>query len=195
MNGPLRRLSVAVMLLFGLLLVNVNYLQVVRAEDLHNDSSNPRLIAEEYSRERGPIIVADDPVARSVETDDRLKYRREYVSGPIYAPATGFYSLVYGATGIEQEANSILAGTDDSLFVRRVIDTFTGVQPKGGSVTRTLNYKAQGRRTRGWPVVEVPWSSWTRPRGRSSRWSARPRTTRTSSPPTTQQRCATRGSG
>ncbi len=143
MNGPLRRLSVAVMLLFGLLLVNVNYLQVVRAEDLHNDSSNPRLIAEEYSRERGPIIVADDPVARSVETGDRLKYRREYVAGPIYAPATGFYSLVYGASGIEQEANSILAGTDDSLFVRRVIDTLTGVQPKGGSVTLTLNFKAQ----------------------------------------------------
>ena len=32
MNTPLRRLSVAVMLLFGLLLLNANYLQVVKAE-------------------------------------------------------------------------------------------------------------------------------------------------------------------
>jgi hypothetical protein len=62
MNAPLRKLSVAVMLLFGLLLINVNYLQVVRAEALHHDSNNPRLIAEEYSRERGPILVAGKPV-------------------------------------------------------------------------------------------------------------------------------------
>ena len=143
MNAPLRRLSVAVMLLFGLLLVNVNYLQVVRADDLHNDSNNPRLIAEEYSRERGPILVAGKPVASSKETDDRLKYLRQYSDGELYAPATGFYSLVYGSSGIEREANSILSGTDDALFVRRVIDLLTGTSPKGGSVALTLDPQAQ----------------------------------------------------
>ena len=143
MNAPLRRLSVAVLLLFGLLLVNVNYLQVVRADDLHNDSNNPRLIAEEYSRERGPILVAGEPVASSKETDDRLKYLRQYSDGELYAPATGFYSLVYGSSGIEREANSILAGTDDALFVRRVIDLLTGASPKGGSVALTLDPQAQ----------------------------------------------------
>ncbi len=143
MNAPLRKLSVAVMLLFGLLLINVNYLQVVRADALHHDSNNPRLIAEEYSRERGPILVAGKPVASSRETDDRLKYLREYSDGRLYAPATGFYSLVYGASGIEQEENSVLAGTDDSLFVRRVIDLLTGTAPKGGSVALTLDPKAQ----------------------------------------------------
>jgi penicillin-binding protein A len=142
-NAPLRRLSVAVMLLFGLLLLNANYLQVVRADALHNDSHNPRLIAEEYSRERGPILVGGRPVARSVETDDRLKFLRTYSDGKLYAPATGFYSLVYGASGIEQTDNSVLAGTDDSLFVRRVIDLLTGTPPKGGSVALTLNPAAQ----------------------------------------------------
>jgi penicillin-binding protein A len=142
-NAPLRRLSVAVMLLFGLLLLNANYLQVVRADALHNDSHNPRLIAEEYSRERGPILVGGRPVARSVETDDRLKFLRTYSDGKLYAPATGFYSLVYGASGIEQTDNSVLAGTDDSLFVRRVIDLLTGTPPKGGSVAVTLNPAAQ----------------------------------------------------
>lgn len=154
MNAPLRRLSVAVMLLFGLLLLNANYLQVLRADELHRDSNNPRLIAEEYSRERGPILVAGQPVASSKETDDRLKYLRQYADGKLYAPATGFYSLVYGASGIEQESNSVLAGTDDSLFVRRVIDLLTGEQPKGGSVALTLNPDAQkaaydGLRARG----------------------------------------------
>ena len=143
MNAALRRLSVAVMLLFGLLLLNANYLQVVRASALRNDSHNPRLIAEEYSRERGPILVGGKPIARSVATNDRLKYLRRYSEGKLYAPATGFYSLVYGASGIEQTENSVLAGTDSSLFVRRIIDTLTGEPPKGGSVALTINPAAQ----------------------------------------------------
>jgi penicillin-binding protein A len=143
MNKPLRRLAAAVMVMFGLLLVNANYLQVVRADALHHDPSNPRLIQEEYSSKRGPILVAGKPVAASVETTDRLKYKRTYASGKLFAPATGFYSLVYGATGIEAAENSILSGTDDSLFVRRVIDLVTREQPQGGSVSLTLNAKAQ----------------------------------------------------
>lgn len=143
MNKPLRRLAVAVMVMFGLLLLNANYIQVVRAEALHNDRSNPRLIQEEYSRERGPVVVGGKRVASSTETKDRLKYRRDYAQGKIYAPATGFYSLVYGASGIEAAENSILSGTDDSLFVRRVIDLLTRQPPRGGSVSLTLNAKAQ----------------------------------------------------
>ncbi|MEO7979439.1 MAG: penicillin-binding protein 2 [Sporichthyaceae bacterium] len=143
MNTPLRRLSVAVMLLFGLLLLNANYLQVVRADSLHRNNHNPRLIAEEYSRQRGPIVVGGQQIARSVETDDRLKYLRTYTDGKLYAPATGFYSLVYGASGVEQASNSVLAGTDSSLFVRRIIDLLTGTQAKGGSVALTLDAAAQ----------------------------------------------------
>ena len=143
MNSPLRRLSVAVLLLFGLLLLNANYLQVVRADALHTDRNNSRLITEEYSRERGPILVGADTITTSVETDDDLRYLRTYTDGKLYAPATGFYSLVYGASGVERERNSVLAGTDDSLFVRRIIDTLTGAQPKGGSVKLTLDAQAQ----------------------------------------------------
>jgi len=149
MNTPLRRLSVAVLLLFGLLLLNANYLQVVRADALHNDRNNSRLITEEYSRERGPILVGEDPITTSVETDDDLRYLRTYTNGELYAPATGFYSLVYGASGVERERNSVLAGTDDSLFVRRIIDTLTGAQPKGGSVKLTLDAQAQRAAYRG----------------------------------------------
>jgi peptidoglycan glycosyltransferase len=131
------------MLLFGLLLLNANYLQVVKASSLHENSHNPRLIAEEYSRERGPIVVGGKQIARSVETGDRLKYLRQYSEPKLYAPATGFYSLVYGASGIEQAQNSVLAGTDSSLFVRRIIDLLTQTPPKGGSVKLTLDPAAQ----------------------------------------------------
>lgn len=149
MNSPLRKLAAAVMVMFGLLLINANYLQVVRADSLHNNSSNPRLIQEEYSRKRGPILVGGKPIAASVATDDRLKYLRTYGNGKLYAPATGFYSLVYGASGIEASENSILSGNDDSLFVRRVIDLLTRTPPQGGSVALTLNARAQRAAYRG----------------------------------------------
>jgi peptidoglycan glycosyltransferase len=148
-NAPLRKLAAAVMVLFALLLINANYLQVVKADALHNDSHNPRLIQEEYSRKRGPILVGGRPIASSVATNDRLKYKRTYARGKLYAPATGFYSLVYGSSGIEAAENSILAGTDDSLFVRRVIDMLTRTPPQGGSVALTLNAKAQRAAYRG----------------------------------------------
>ena len=196
-NAPLRRLSVAVLLLFGLLLLNANYLQVVRADDLHTDANNSRLIAEEYSRERGPVLVGPDPVARSVETDDQLKYLREYTDGELYAPATGFYSLLYGASGVERERNSVLAGTDGSLFVRRIIDLLTGTQPKGGSVRLTLQAKAQRAAYRGLQRTggRGPWSPSTRPPVRSSRSPAARRTTRTCWPHTPRQRCGATTSG
>ena len=143
MNAPLRKLSVAVLVLFGLLLLNANYLQVVRADALRNNARNPRIISEEYSRQRGPILVDGKPIARSIATKDRLKYLRDYSQGKLYAPATGFYSLVFGSSAIESESNSVLAGTDASLFVRRVIDLLTGEAPQGGSVALTLDPAAQ----------------------------------------------------
>jgi peptidoglycan glycosyltransferase len=149
MNSPLRKLSVAVLVMFALLLVNANYLQVVKADSLHNNSHNPRLIQEEYSKKRGPILVGGRPIASSVATNDRLKYQRTYANGRLFAPATGFYSLVYGSSAIESAENSILAGTDDSLFVRRVIDLLTRTAPQGGSVALTLNERAQRAAYRG----------------------------------------------
>ena len=143
MNKPLRRIAVAVMAMFAAMLVNINYIQVLRAEDLRTERGNSRLILEEYSRERGPIVVAGEAIASSVETDGDLKFVRQYAQGPLYAPATGFYSRVYGATGVEQAENAILGGTDDRLFVRRILDTLTGEAARGGSVALTLDPAAQ----------------------------------------------------
>ncbi|MCU1673065.1 MAG: pbpA, partial [Frankiales bacterium] len=57
MNAPLRRVAVACLLLFGLLLVNVNYLQVVRASSLRDDPRNSRTLLSQFQRERGPILL------------------------------------------------------------------------------------------------------------------------------------------
>ena len=149
MNGPLRRLAVACLLLFALLLVNVNYVQVVEAGRLNGNPHNSRVLLATYARQRAPILIGSRELARSVPTTDQLKYLRSYPGGALYAPATGFFSLLYGATGIEAAENSILSGNDDRLFVRRIGDYLTGRTPQGGAVLLTLNPAAQAAAGRG----------------------------------------------
>jgi peptidoglycan glycosyltransferase len=142
-NAPLRRVAISVLVLFTLLILNINYIQVVRSDELREDSRNTRLLADEYSRERGALVVDGEPIALSVPTDDRLKYLRQYPQAGLYAAVTGYYSVIYGATGIEKAENALLAGTDDRLFVRRISDLFTGRDPSGGDVVLTLDPAVQ----------------------------------------------------
>jgi peptidoglycan glycosyltransferase len=88
-------------------------------------------------------------VAESVPTDDKLKYLRRYPDKSMYAPVTGFYSLIYGATGIEQAENGFLSGSDNRLFTRRLSALLTGRDPRGGNVVLTLNRAAQQAAVRG----------------------------------------------
>ncbi|TFV57561.1 penicillin-binding protein 2 [Geodermatophilus sp. DF01-2] len=143
MNAPLRRVAISVLVLFTLLIVNVNVIQVVRSEELRADVRNTRVLAEEYDRERGSIVVGGTEIANSVPTDDRLTYLRQYPLGPLYAHTTGYYSLVYGNAQMERAADEVLSGDDARLFTRRLADLFTGRDPSGGDVVLTLDPAVQ----------------------------------------------------
>jgi peptidoglycan glycosyltransferase len=142
-NAPLRRVAIAVLVLFTLLIINVNIIQVVRSDELRNGEGNTRVLSEEYNRERGSIIVAGKPIAESVATDDQLTYLRQYPQGELYAAVTGYYSLIYSKTGLEDAENDVLAGNDPRLFGRRLADLFTGRDPSGGDVVLTLDPAVQ----------------------------------------------------
>jgi peptidoglycan glycosyltransferase len=142
-NAPLRRVAISVLVLFTLLIINVNYIQVVRSDELRTDPGNTRVLSEEYDRERGSIVVAGTEVATSVATEDRLTYLRQYPQGELYAPVTGYYSLVYGNAQTERSMNDFLAGNDARLFARRLADLFTGRDPSGGDVVLTLDPAVQ----------------------------------------------------
>ena len=143
MNTPIRKVAIAALALFGLLILNVNYVQVFEGDDLRTDPGNTRVLLDEYERERGAIVVDGHGIARSVVTGDKLKYLRQYPSKDLYSDVTGFYSLIYGATGIEQTDNDVLSGNDNRLFTARLSDLLTGRDPKGGNVVLTLQSKAQ----------------------------------------------------
>lgn len=143
MNAPLRRVALSVLVLFTLLIVNANYIQVVRSDELRNDGRNTRVLAEEYNRERGAIVVSGNEIARSVPSDGALNYLRQYPEGPLWAPVTGYYSVIYSNTMMERAANEVLSGTDPRLTLRRLTDLFTGRDPQGGDVVLTLDPAVQ----------------------------------------------------
>jgi penicillin-binding protein A len=142
-NRPIRRVALAMLVLFGLLIANANYVQVFEGDRLRSDPGNTRVLLDEYERQRGTIVVDGRSIAESVPTDDKLKFLRRYPDKDVYAPVTGFYSLIYGATGIEQAENSVLSGSDARLFTRRLSALLTGRDPRGGNVVLTLNRQAQ----------------------------------------------------
>jgi len=144
MNTPLRRLSVVVALLFTLLLGSATWVQFVDAGSLRDDPRNSRTLLAELGRDRGPITAAGgELLAESVAAEGPIAYQRTYPGGAGWAPVTGFYSVVYGATGVEDALGSLLAGTADELFYRRVSDLLTGRQPSGASVELTLQAQVQ----------------------------------------------------
>jgi peptidoglycan glycosyltransferase len=142
-NTPLRRLAVIVIVLFGTLFASSTYVQFVDAPALNARPGNARSLYKEYSRDRGAIVVAGQQVAQSVPSGDRYEFLRTYPGGPMYSAVTGVYSVVFGATGMEEAQKDLLAGTAGQLFYRRISDLFTGEQPQGATVELTIDPKVQ----------------------------------------------------
>jgi peptidoglycan glycosyltransferase len=142
-NAPLRRLAAVVVILFASLFASSTFIQFVDAGALNKRPDNVRTLYKEYGRQRGPIVIAGQEVARSVPSQDRYKYLRTYPGGAMYTPVTGFYSVKYGETGIESTEGDLLAGTADQLFYRRISDLLTGRQPQGATVELTIDPKLQ----------------------------------------------------
>lgn len=144
MNTPIRRLSILVSLMFVALLIGSTWIQFVQAESLQERPENRRTLLADYARERGPILVDGEPIAESTPADNRFEWLRSYPQGRLYSHVTGYYSFIYGAgPGIERSRNSTLAGTDDALFYRQVVDLFTGREPRGAAIELTLDPDVQ----------------------------------------------------
>ena len=147
MNHQIRRVAVVILVAFMALLAAPLYWQVLAADRLANDSRNTRVLIKEYAIERGPIVLADrTQVAESVRARDRsdpLKFVRRYPQGPRYGMVTGFYSLVFGRTLVEQKFNSFLLGRAPEQFTQNVTDLLTARSSPGGTLVLTLDRATQ----------------------------------------------------
>ncbi|HEY5396569.1 MAG TPA: penicillin-binding transpeptidase domain-containing protein [Trebonia sp.] len=151
LNRSIKRVSIAVLILFVILLVNVNYLQAVEAPSLANGQLNNRTEYDQTQVQRGNIVTQDGvTIAGTKQVKAGLfKYQRTYSDGPAYAPVTGYDTIFTAAqapnyaTGVERAENGLLSGTGDQLAFRNFIDMLTNKPRKGASVQVTINSKAQ----------------------------------------------------
>jgi len=144
MNKPIRRVAFIAMIMFALLLANGTYMMIFRQSSLAAQPQNRRVRDAEFAQNRGAILAAGKTeIAKTVPAKDRFKYQRVYPDGELYAAITGFYSYDRASSGLERTYNAQLAGTDDALFVRRLVDLATNRSPEGASVQTTIVPKIQ----------------------------------------------------
>jgi len=143
MNREIKRVSVIVLGMFLALLVSTTILQVFQADTLNADARNTRALNDSYSAQRGAILVAGQPVAQSVPSNDVYKWQRVYSNGPLYSAVTGFFPINGEPTGLEGALNAKLSGSANSQFFDRVNAILTGKNPQGATVETTIDPVAQ----------------------------------------------------
>ena len=142
MDRLIRRLGAAMLALFVLLLVQVTYIQVVASERLADNPANAtRQLIAEYRVDRGSILAADGTteLALSRRSPGQLKYQRHYPQGPLYADITGYYSIIFGRSELEQSYNTYLSGDAPELIPQTLIDQVLGRPKRGATVVTTID--------------------------------------------------------
>jgi len=142
-NGPIRRVSLVILVMFCALMLNSTYAYVFRTDSLNNNPANRRVTEAEFGTDRGAILVGNTAIATTKPVEDRFRFQRSYPQGELYAGVTGYYSFLYKRSGLEQTQNANLAGTSNNQLVQRLIDMATGKRPTGASVVTTLDAAAQ----------------------------------------------------
>jgi penicillin-binding protein A len=115
-NRQIRLVGLALMVLFVVLFVQLNYLQVVRAPALNASPLNSLRVVQSYNKPRGAIVSADGvTLAQSIKTakGSQFSYHRLYPTGSLFSAVTGYYSFIYGSDGVEKTYDSILTGAKD----------------------------------------------------------------------------------
>lgn len=164
MNGPIRRVSVVIMVMFLALMVNASYSYVFRTQSLNTDPANRRVRDAEFGTDRGDILVGNTPIVTSTPVEDRFGFQRTYDQGELYAAVTGYYSFLYGGSGLERTYSPQLAGTSDVQFLQNLVDAATGKRQQGATLETTLDARAQQAAAkalgnRPGAVVALDWST------------------------------------
>ncbi|WP_336854217.1 penicillin-binding protein 2 [Sinomonas albida] len=140
MNQAIRNAWVAIAAMFALILGSISYVQVVGADELTSNQWNNRAILQTFCQDRGTIVVGGQPIVQSVPTgSESCKFQRQYLQPQLYAGLTGYYSNIFGSTGLEKSVNAALTGQSDQLLLDRIKQLFLGQQPQGASVELTID--------------------------------------------------------
>src|SRR5687767_3974784 len=103
MHPQIRKVGIGLIVAFTAIFAQLNYVQIFAAERIADNNANRRSLLQQYSIKRGDILTLDgQTIATSEDTGGKLRYRRTYPGGDLYGHITGFYSINYGRSRIEQ---------------------------------------------------------------------------------------------
>jgi peptidoglycan glycosyltransferase len=142
-SRQIRRLGLAFIVLYAVLFVKLNQVQVFQAAELTDRPENTRVLQRDFNEPRGDIISADGAVlATSEERRAALRFQRVYPDGELFAHITGYYSFSLGATGVEREYNDDLAGRTTALEFNQ-FGSFLTAESSEGDVLLTVRKGVQ----------------------------------------------------
>lgn len=111
MNPQIRKLFLVAFSMVISLLLASTYLQFWAAPQLNADPRNTRTFLHAAEKDRGPIVVDGEAIAKSVQLPDSHRFQRSYPQGPLYASVTGWFSAnLNSATRLESASNDLLNG-------------------------------------------------------------------------------------
>ncbi len=131
------------MVMFLALMLNSTYAYLFRSDSLNANPANRRVRDSQFGTDRGDIMVGNTAVVTSNPVEDQYKFQRTYTQGALYAPVTGYYSFLFGGSGLEKSYSAQLSGTSDAQFLQNLVNAATGKRPKGATLETTLDARAQ----------------------------------------------------
>ena len=141
-----KRLTVLVSvftLMFAVLIANLTYIQVVRAEHYQQMPNNNHTIARSAHVQRGAIITQDGVTLAESVLDENGSYVRQYPQGTLAAHTVGYVSTQFGTSGIERTMNERLTGRANYSSWNNALYSLAGIKTPGSSVVLTINSQMQ----------------------------------------------------
>ncbi|MGI9049076.1 MAG: peptidoglycan D,D-transpeptidase FtsI family protein [Rubrobacteraceae bacterium] len=123
------------------------YWQVYAREARDNNPNNSLQSRREIESPRGLIPAGDGEtvLARSDKKDagSGATYDRVYPQGDLYASVVGYWSVKYGATGVEIGENSNLSGNAEPATLDELVNQISGGPQPGNNIELTLDPELQ----------------------------------------------------
>ncbi|MCL2889472.1 MAG: FtsW/RodA/SpoVE family cell cycle protein, partial [Eggerthellaceae bacterium] len=139
----LTTLMVIFSVMFAVLVANLTWIMVIKAEEYRNMPGNNHTITREAKAERGTITTYDGVVlAQSLRGSNGL-YERVYPAGELASHVVGYYSEQYGTSGIEAKYHSSLKGQQHLASWTDVLDSAAGISSPGNDLRLTIDSQIQ----------------------------------------------------
>ncbi|MBA3290065.1 MAG: penicillin-binding protein 2 [Actinobacteria bacterium] len=144
MQRQITRVGITIMVMLLIVFAQLNYLQIFAADSIASNPANSRRLLQEYSIKRGNIITSDNvTIAESTDTGGRFRFERSYPEEDLFGHTTGFYSILFGNSGIESAYGDELLGESNVISMQDIEDSLFGSGEQGDNVRVTINSEMQ----------------------------------------------------